>query len=399
MNTGESVIMINLELDRKTKQITVSDPSNVTSLQKGSYGAMKKGIITLSPEEVLYVMDIRNGQCRDEAGNIYGFNEVSSFFANEPKFLARYLTYKDWRDKGLILRPVSEAEGDYGRRSLKPYKKSKLALDRYAFNGVFFEDDLLTVIDDQEVGKQLYESHWIGQFGTYKAAHRGKISKLDVYETVFLLKHAGLKLKNSTLKKVENAAQERSRYFDDLYSVYEDWRLRGYVVKTGFKFGTHFRIYFPGASPVRDEDKWIHSKHVVHVFSRRSKMIISEWSRAIRVAHSVKKTFILSIPGKKTEIKVDQNKPRLDFLAYHRIKGDIEKPGTGKPRYLMYSLSEDEYIGGTELANALAECDHYGLEMIMAISDRESSVTYYEIKRIDLPGSDYEYFEIEWVQP
>ena len=34
-------------------------------------------------------------------------------------------------------------------------------------------------------------------------------------------------------------------------------------------------------------------------FSRKSKMIISEWARAIRVAHSVKKTFILGIPGKE----------------------------------------------------------------------------------------------------
>jgi hypothetical protein len=65
----------------------------------------------------------------------------------------------------------------------------------------------------------------------------------------------------------------------------------------------------------------------------------------------------------------------------------------------MYSLTEDEYIGGEELAEALAECSHFGLEMMMAISDRESSVTYYVIKAIDLPGSEYEYYEIEWLQP
>ena len=65
----------------------------------------------------------------------------------------------------------------------------------------------------------------------------------------------------------------------------------------------------------------------------------------------------------------------------------------------MYSLTEDENIGGEELAKALAECKHFGLEMVMAISDRESSVTYYAIKAIELPGTEYEYFEIEWVQP
>jgi hypothetical protein len=37
--------------------------------------------------------------------------------------------------------------------------------------------------------------------------------------------------------------------------------------------------------------------------------------------------------------------------------------------------------------------------MLMAIADRESSVTYYTIKRISLPKSEYEYFEIEWEQP
>ena len=89
----------------------------------------------------------------------------------------------------------------------------------------------------------------------------------------------------------------------------------------------------------------------------------------------------------------------LDFLLYHRKKGGIENPKTGTPRYLMYSLTEDEYIGGEELAKALAECDHLGLEMMMAIADRESSVTYYVIKAIDLPGSEYEYYEIEWIQP
>jgi hypothetical protein len=126
-------------------------------------------------------------------------------------------------------------------------------------------------------------------------------------------------------------------------------------------------------------------------------MIISEWARAIRVAHSVKKTFILAIPGKSESSK--RKHAQLDFLLYHRKDGGIETPKDGSPKYLMYSLTEDEYIGGEELAGALDECRRFGLEMIMAISDRESSVTQYMIRRISLPGSDYEYFEIEWVQP
>jgi tRNA-intron lyase len=391
--------MIRLELDRKKRTLSVKEPPDVSSLQNGFYGQMERGIISLSPEEALYIMDIRNGRCYDGAGNEFTFNDVASLFLKNRKLLARYLTYKDYRDKGLILRGMGEADGNYGRSISVKYAEGSLSLDAFSFQGLFFPNDLITLVDDERVGKELYERYWLGQFGTYKAAHRGRISKLDAYETIFLLKHGDLHLKNAKLRDVERAAEKRIRFFGDMYSVYEDWRKRGYVVKTGFKFGTHFRIYFPGASPVRSEDEWMHSKHVIHVFPRKNKLIISEWARAIRVAHSVKKTFILAIPGKKAPIAVNMGKPRLDFLLYHRKKGGIDTPKEGTPRYLMYSLTEDEYIGGEGLAEALAECSHFGLEMMMAIADRESSVTYYVIKSIDLPGSEYEYYEIEWLQP
>lgn len=393
--------MIRMDLDRKKEIISVNEPESISSLQNGHYGSMKKGIIYLKPEEVLYIMDIRNGKVYDESGNVYTFNDVAAQFMKIEKLLARYLTYKDWRDKGLILRYMDEANGNYNRIHPKKYTHSEFKLDSYGFDGLFFPDDLQTIVDDETVGKDLYEKHWLGQFGTYKSAHRGKIAKLDVYETIFLLKHGSLKLKNKdlTVDDILDRAEDRIKYFSDMYAVYEDWRLRGYVIKTGFKFGTHFRLYFPGASPIREGDEWMHSRHVIHVFSRKSKMLISEWARAIRVAHSVKKTFILAIPGKKLDIKVSNKKPRVDFLLYHRKKDGIENPKDDKPKYLMLSLTEDEYIGGEGLAEALFESRHYGLELIMAISDRESSVTYYAIKKIDLPKSEYEYFEIEWIQP
>jgi tRNA-intron lyase len=391
--------MIKLELDRKKHSLCVKEAPDVSSLANGFYGQMKRGVINLSIEEALYIMDIRNGRCYDAAGNEFSFNEVASLFLRNKKLLARYLTYKDYRDKGLILRGMDEADGNYGRSLSVKYAGGDFTLASFSFQGLFFPNDLITLVDDEKVGKELYERYWIGQFGTYKAAHRGRISKLDIYETIFLLKHGDLRLKNALLADIGKAASKRIKFFSDMYLVYEDWRKRGYVVKTGFKFGTHFRIYFPGASPVRSEDEWMHSKHVIHVFPRKHKLIISEWARAIRVAHSVKKTFILAIPGKKTPIEVNPKKPRLDFLLYHRKKGGIETPKDGTPRYLMYSLTEDEYIGGEGLAEALAECNKFGLEMMMAISDRESSVTYYVIKTIDLPGSEYEYYEIEWIQP
>ena len=395
---------IKIDFSPKKKELSVSEPESVSALTNGHYGYMRKGTIHLVPEEALYLMDIRNARCFDTSLNEYKFNHVAAAF-DRKKQMARYFTYKDWRDRGLIARQTSEICERFGRNSVKKYPGGNLTLDRYSLAGRFYADDLWSVIDDEPVGKELYERHWFGQFGTYKSEQRGKLSKLDAYETLFLVHHAHMRLENADEAAVVRAAKRQHKDFLHLYEVYEDWRLRGFVLKTGFKFGTHFRLYFPGASPSREGKEWIHSKHVVHCFPRASKLLISEWARAIRVAHSVKKTFVLAIPGeakrktkaKKAE-KTDLN-TTLDFLLYHRQHGGIENPKTGKPKYLMLSLSEEEYIGGEGLADAIEQCKRIGLELLLAICDRETSVTYYAVKRIEVPGSKYEYYEIEWEQP
>ncbi|MGI0134845.1 MAG: hypothetical protein ACREBW_07810, partial [Candidatus Micrarchaeaceae archaeon] len=110
--------------------------------------------------------------------------------------------------------------------------------------------------------------------------------------------------------------------------------------------------------------------------------------------HSVRKTFILAIPG-----KVRKKALGIDFILYHRKGGEIEIPGKDRPRFGMLSLSEEEYIGGSELSAVINEAKSHRLELIIAIADRETAVTYYKVRRIELQGSEYEYYEIDWMQP
>jgi tRNA-intron endonuclease len=395
---------VELELDKKAKLVRATQPQSVSSLVNGHYGYMKKGVLELFPEEVLYLMDIRNASVRDNAQNSYSFNEVASFFS-PTKQMARYFTYKDWRDRGLIARQVAEITNNYGRNPHKRYPEGKFEPPKFSTKARFYPDDLYSIIDDDQSAKALYEQYWFGQFATYKAEQRGKLGKLDIYETIFLMRHAGLAIENAKEKDIVKIACERRPDFKPIYDIYEDWRLNGFILKTGFKFGTHFRIYFPGASPIKGGD-WVHSQHVLHVFPRASRLLISEWARAIRVAHSVRKTFVLAINGQRKKPKPSPKKEKtnalsthLDFLLYHRQGTNIENPKSGRPRYLMLSLSEEEYLGGEELAAAIEDCKKIGLELMLAIADRETSVTYYAVKRIDVPGSEYEYYEIEWVQP
>lgn len=383
-----------MRIDFNGEKILVTDLISVQALDKGFFGTEyegKKNVLELMPEEALYLIDVRNAECWKGKKQI-SFNQLASKFQKK-KFLARYFCYRDWRDRGIIARSMSEVQGSYGRSPVVKYPSQDYKPPHVHVKGLFFYDDLMSVIDEQEEGQKLYESNWFGQYGTYKAKKHGTLLKLDAYETLFLLKHAGYKLNVKEERFIKEAKKRRSD-FVALYDVYEDWRLRGYVLKTGFKFGTHFRIYFPGAAPSLKGDEWVHSRHVIHVFPRDSKLLISEWARAIRVAHGVRKTFILAIPGAE-----QPGEAELDFLLFHRKKGVPETPAEDKPKFVMLALSEEEEIGGEELAKAIKKARELGLDLILAICDRETSITYYRVKRVELPGSKYEYYEIEWIQP
>ena len=399
--------MLQLKFDPK-QGVWAEDPETLDKLLKNCFGSEHGGKVFLDAEEALYLISFQNAVCSDASGaegEIIGFNKLASYFSKtEDRLMVKYSSYRDWRDRGLIMRRAAGYRGQRHDKIERRYPSNKFEMDKPSAGAVWYPDSFLAVIEDAGLGKELFTKHWIGQLGVYKQ-ERGEQLVLDFMETIFLAKHAKLGVTDARTGKPLTAAtilkhaEKEREYARQLYEVYEDWRLRGYVVKTGFKFGTHFRIYFPGASPSRGEDDWIHSKHVLHVFPKEQKLLVSEWARAVRVAHGVKKTFILCIPGMKKEDYVDYP---ADFLAYRRKKVGqnwIRETTDDKPRYLTAAVSEDEHIGGVELASLLEKSRNMGLELLLSIGDRETSITYYVLKRVLLPDSEYEYYEIEWMRP
>ena len=386
-----------MHFDKKQKSAYVIDQSTKDTLKASFFGTIMDDKLILTPIEALYLMDVRKAKCTTpDYETEIKFNDIASGFSTSKKFMAKYFTYKDWRDRGLVIKTPEETkgEGSKSQTQIKKYHAESLKLKNYNLKGAFFPEDMITVVDDEEKGKNIYNDHWLGQYGTYKVKDHGQLNKLDIYETLFLMNNGILEISNFTKKEIIDTANKRRSDFQKLYEVYADWRSKGYVIKTGFKFGTHFRVYFPGAQPIKTDEKWIHSMHVIHVFPRDAKLLISEWARVIRVAHSVRKTFILAIPGKSRKKTL-----AIDFVLYHRKNNDIETPDKTRPRFGMLSLSEEEYIGGSELSAIINEAKANKQELIIAIADRETSVTYYKVKRIELQGSDYEYYEIDWMQP
>jgi tRNA-intron endonuclease len=71
-------------------------------------------------------------------------------------------------------------------------------------------------------------------------------------------------------------------------SVYANLRQQGYIPRTGYKFGHHFRVY-SGLKP--------HSEMLVHAIAAEDKVPMSSISRSVRLAHSVKKKMLFAAQG------------------------------------------------------------------------------------------------------
>ncbi|MEB3844284.1 MAG: tRNA-intron lyase [Desulfurococcales archaeon] len=115
---------------------------------------------------------------------------------------------------------------------------------------------------------------------------------LDPLEAVYLCESGIIRVVDSGgaeigVDRLKAWARERLPRFDELYPVYRDLRGRGFVVRSGLRYGSDFTVYRFG--PGID-----HSPYIVHVFPSQSKIDPVEIVKAGRLSHSVKKTFILS---------------------------------------------------------------------------------------------------------
>ncbi|BCS90826.1 MAG: tRNA-splicing endonuclease [Candidatus Micrarchaeota archaeon] len=368
------------------------DLETFNELKEAFIGAVNKDRVYLKPEEIVYLMEVRGAKLYKD-GRELDIDHILRQYSDIKRFYARYATYKDWRERGLYALTSYSLDKTVGY-NIKEYSKKAIELPSGVIEVSFIKDDLISLCKINELSELLYNELWFGQYGNYKDSSSGMLVKYDIFETLYLIDKGIIKA-NYDKEAMYKSARRRHRFFDLMYNVYADWRDNGFVVKSGFKFGSNFRIYFPGIKPSdRSDNKISHSKHVLHVFPENSKLLTSEWARAIRVAHSVKKSFILAIPQISKVKRID-----IDFVLYHRDRGFTMIPNRDKASYAIYSLAEDEYIDGKLLLSIIERAKEMNLNALISIADRESSVTYYKLKEIRISDSNNRYFEIEWMQP
>ncbi len=117
--------------------------------------------------------------------------------------------------------------------------------------------------------------------------HSGRVW-LSLPEACYLVEKGTLRVVDEEGREVEAAElMERMRLPE--YMVYRDLRERGYVVRSGFKYGASFRVYERGTYR-RD-----HSKYLVKAVDEGFRVDICELAGAVRLAHGVRKKLLLGV--------------------------------------------------------------------------------------------------------
>lgn len=154
---------------------------------------------------------------------------------------------------------------------------------------------------------QLYDENGYGKPLPEESPNR---LELELIEAAYLLEKGKLKVvkKGKTKKKLNfrdlmEIGAENVNEFHPQFIVYRDLRERGYVVKTGYKFGAHFRVYERGVKLIRGpKSPHEHTKWVVHTVAEESAFSLPEMSRAVRLAHNIRATLLWGVVDKESDV-------------------------------------------------------------------------------------------------
>ncbi len=191
-----------------------------------------------------------------------------------------------------------EAKSATMRGKMPPFNENLSGAD-----ATFLEDRV--VIWNQDDATALHRT------GFYGKLIDGKRLELSLIECAYLMAFGlsiddGATNKRFTVKRFIHRAEAIEPLFKLKLRVYTDLRTRGFVVKTGFKFGSHFRVY----EEVNDVNRIPHSKYLVHTLPEGYTVTLPEMSRAIRLAHGVRKRMIFAYCSKNA----------LEYLDIGRAK-------------------------------------------------------------------------------
>lgn len=169
-----------------------------------------------------------------------------------------------------------------------------------------------TLLQDRVIVWESSSSNILYEQGFYGKPLDSERLQLSLVESAYLLENNIIKVHDREtgglldFEEFSKRASEIEPEFLGKYKVYEDLRDRHLVPKTGFKFGTHFRVY----RQVRPPANIPHSDNLVHTIPHDYEFALPVMSRAVRLANSVRKRMLFAVLGEKT----------IEYIDIGRIK-------------------------------------------------------------------------------
>ena len=312
--------------------------------EQGYFGRPKGKGLELSLVEGAYLLDRSRIKVLSEGKEL----DFQAFFqaasSLEKGFEFRYVVYKDLRERGYYVQPgrpdfrVYPRGGHPGKSPAEFYvlvisermplplqeivqparvagqmrKKLMLAIvdeesditfyeaREKAMSGLMGQEEkggMATLLEDRVVLWDAAASSRLHAHGFY-GKPVGERLQLSLVESAYLLDKGVISLVDRSgeamnLESFATRARQIESDFDLKFSVYKDMRDKCLVVKTGFKFGTHFRVY----KQVKGPGKVPHSEYLVHTVPEDHVFLPPVLSRAVRLAHSVRKLMIFAYAG------------------------------------------------------------------------------------------------------
>jgi tRNA-intron endonuclease len=342
-------------------RVSVEDPTEASTLyNRGYFGRPRSGGgLELDLLEAVYLVEAERLEVRRGGRAVSARDLFRAAGAAVPSFEIRYLVYRDLRQRGYIVESRSgsvdfqvyprggapkKTPSKYWVRALSERAVFDLAelLERAEEAAAVRKTLLLGLVDEEsdltyygvreahprghrsiDTPKERVVIHFLGDRAVVieetqaRALHEagffgkmiGRRLQLSLLETAFLLKGGFAEVRNADtdrpigLARLTKEAKAIQPDFDLRLRAYEDLTGRGVISKTGFKYGSHFRAY-------EGDPEAHHAKYLVHVVPKGHRGAWPEISRAVRLAHGVKKQILFGEVGDGVRyVKLERVRP------------------------------------------------------------------------------------------
>ena len=161
------------------------------------------------------------------------------------------------------------------------------------------------IVWDTNSARKLYAEGYFGKplgIRKPKGTEFDRPLELSLFETLYLAEKGKIEVLDSVsglpikIEELKNQSKKSHDLFLDKYTVYKDLREKGYVVRPGLKFGTHFAVYEKG--PGID-----HAPFLTEVTPKGTSLFPISLVRAGRLATTVRKRYVTAIISPTGEVK------------------------------------------------------------------------------------------------